>query len=421
MNTTRKNSTTGAAGAKAPETLDYPGFGFDILGRDADAGGTSRARLGRLTTPHGDLLTPGFIFCATKAAIRGASSRDLRAADVEMVLANTYHLLIQPGPDVVEKLGGLHKFMGWDGPMLTDSGGFQIFSLGQGTESSEIKGSRADKRNPLLLKLDDEGAVFRSPRDGSKHTLTPESSIRIQRQLRPDLAVVLDECTPVHVERPYTENSLCLTHRWAERSLAEFARHHDGTQALYGVVQGGIYEDLRREGADFIASLPFFGHAVGGCLGDHKDAMYDIVEYAMAPLAAGAAPERPVHLLGIGGVHDIWEGVGMGIDTFDCVTPTRIARHGWALKRHEEGFRINLKNARFREDQQPLDESCDCYACRNFSRGYIHHLLKAGEILGLQLLTQHNIRFMVRMMAEIRSALLRGTFSEAKRDWLGSG
>ncbi|MDA0655855.1 MAG: tRNA guanosine(34) transglycosylase Tgt [Proteobacteria bacterium] len=398
---------------KAPDTLDYPGFDFEILGRDAN----SRARLARLTTPHGALLTPGFIFCATKAAIRGASPRDLKAANVEMVLANTYHLLIQPGPDVVERLGGLHKFMGWDGPILTDSGGFQIFSLGQGTQSSEIKGSRQDKRNPLLLKLSEEGAVFRSPRDGTKHTLTPEFSIRIQRQLRPDIAVVLDECTPVHVDRAYTEKSLKLTHHWAERSLAEFARHHDGTQALYGVVQGGIYEDLRREGAEFIASNPFFGHAVGGCLGDHKDAMYDIVDYAMAPLMA-AAPDRPVHLLGIGGVRDIWEGVSMGIDTFDCVTPTRIARHGWALKRDAEGFRINLRNARFREDGAPLDSACDCYACQNFSRGYIHHLFKADEMLGLQLLTLHNIAFMVGLMATIRSALLRGCFEAEKREWL---
>lgn len=401
----------------APDRLDYPGFGFEVMEHDA----ASRARLGRLTTPHGQLMTPAFIFCATKAAIRGASPRDLRAANVEMVLANTYHLLIQPGPDLVEKLGGLHKFMGWDGPMLTDSGGFQIFSLGQGTESSEIKGSRQAsgniKRNPLLLKLSEEGAVFRSPRDGTKHTLTPESAIRIQRQLRPDLAVVLDECTPVHVERAYTENSLKLTHQWAERSLAEFARHHDGTQGLYGVVQGGIYEDLRREGAEFVASLPFFGHAVGGCLGDHKDSMYDIVDYAMAPLVK-AAPERPVHLLGIGGIRDIWEGVEMGVDTFDCVTPTRIARHGWALKKKAKDFRINLRNARFREDERPLDGDCACYACENFSRGYIHHLFKAGEILGLQLLTQHNIAFMVGLMTEIRSALLRGKFAETKRAWL---
>jgi queuine tRNA-ribosyltransferase len=399
---------------KAPDSLVYPGFGFDILERDKN----SRARLGRLQTPHGDLLTPGFIFCATKAAIRGASPRDLRTANAEMVLANTYHLLIQPGPDVVERLGGLHKFMGWDGPMLTDSGGFQIFSLGQGTESSEIKGSRPDKRNPLLLELSKEGAVFRSPRDGTKHTLTPESSIQIQRQLRPDLAVVLDECTPVHVDRDYTEKSLMLTHNWAERSLAEFARHHDGTQGLYGVVQGGIYEDLRRQGAETIASKPFFGHAVGGCLGDHKDAMYNIIEYAMVPLSK-TADKRPVHLLGIGGIRDIWEGVAMGIDTFDCVTPTRIARHGWALKRGAESFRINLRNARFREDSLPLDEACGCYACQNFSRGYIHHLFKANEILGLQLLTQHNITFMVGLMSEIRSALSRGRFEEAKKDWLG--
>ena len=208
-----------------------------------------------------------------------------------------------------------------------------------------------------------------------------------------------------------------LTHNWAKRSLTEFARHHDGTQALYGVVQGGIYEDLRRQGAETIASMPFFGHAVGGCLGDHKEAMYDIIEYAMRSLAKTES-KRPVHLLGIGGIRDIWGGVAMGIDTFDCVTPTRIARHGWALKRNVESFRINLRNARFREDPRPIDESCGCYVCQNFSRGYIHHLFKSHEILGLQLLTQHNIAFMVGLMSEIRSALSCGKFEEVKKDWL---
>ncbi|MBT5495577.1 MAG: tRNA-guanine transglycosylase, partial [Alphaproteobacteria bacterium] len=251
--------------------------------------------------------------------------------------------------------------------------------------------------------------------DGSYHTLSPESSIQIQRKLGADLIVVLDECTPYHVDQAYTENSLALTKRWADRSLAEFERSHDCRQALYGVVQGGIYEALRRESAEFVSSRPFFGHAVGGCLGAQADQMYDVVRYSMEPLRR----DRPVHLLGIGAIRDIWEGVEMGIDTFDCVTPTRIARHGWALSREAPAFRRNLRNAKFREDDAPLDEDCDCIACRRYSRAYIHHLLKANEILGLHLLTVHNIRYMTRLLATVRSAILAGRLREAKADWLG--
>ncbi len=392
--------------------VDYPGFGFEVLAEDPG----SRARVGRIDTPHGSLRTPAFIFCATKATVKAASVEDLEAANVDIILANTYHMLIQPGPDVVERMGGLHKFMGWDGPMLTDSGGFQIFSLGQGTEADEIKSSGARKQTKLLQKLTEEGATFRSPRDGSYHTLSPESSIQIQRKLGADLIVVLDECTPYHVDQAYTENSLALTKRWADRSLAEFERSHDGRQALYGVVQGGVYEALRRESAEFVSSRPFFGHAVGGCLGAQADQMYDVVRYSMEPLRR----DRPVHLLGIGAIRDIWEGVEMGIDTFDCVTPTRIARHGWALSREAPSFRRNLKNAKFREDDAPLDEDCDCIACRRHSRAYIHHLLKANEILGLHLLTVHNIRYMTRLLATVRSAILAGRLKEAKADWLGN-
>ena len=391
--------------------VDYPGFRFGVLAEDPG----SRARVGRIDTPHGSLRTPAFIFCATKATVKAASVEDLEAANVDIILANTYHMLIQPGPDVVKRMGGLHKFMGWDGPMLTDSGGFQIFSLGQGTEADEIKSSGARKQTKLLQKLTEEGATFRSPRDGSHYTLSPESSIQIQRKLGADLIVVLDECTPYHVDQAYTENSLALTKRWANRSLAEFERSHDGRQALYGVVQGGVYEALRRESAEFVSSRPFFGHAVGGCLGAQADQMYDVVRYSMEPLRR----DRPVHLLGIGAIRDIWEGVEMGIDTFDCVTPTRIARHGWALSREAPSFRRNLKNAKFREDDAPLDEDCDCIACRRHSRAYIHHLLKANEILGLHLLTVHNIRYMTRLLATVRSAILAGRLEEAKTDWLG--
>jgi queuine tRNA-ribosyltransferase len=389
---------------------DYPGFGFDITARDP----ASRARAGRLHTPHGTISTPAFIFCATKGAIKAAGVDQLAAVDAEIILANTYHMMIQPGADLVESMGGLHRFTGWDGPMLTDSGGFQIFSLGQGSDVKEIKNSRTGERTPLLTKLHEDGATFRSPRDGAYHTLTPESSIDIQRQLGADMIVVLDECTPFHVDRDYTARSLAMTHRWGDRSLAEFERGHDGRQALYGVIQGGIYRDLRQEGADFVASRPFFGYAVGGCLGDHGDQLFEIVDHA----TGGLTDDRPIHLLGIGGVRDIWEGVARGIDTFDCVTPTRIARHGWALNGDAAKHRINLRNARFRDDKEPLEATCTCPACRRHSRAYIHHLLKAGEILAIQLLTVHNMAFMTRLMATVRAALLSGRFEEARTQWL---
>ena len=391
-------------------TMEYPGFKFAVLAEDTK----SRARFGRIDTPHGSLHTPAFIFCATKGAIKAASVADLEAANVDVILANTYHMLIQPGPNLVADMGGLHRFTGWNGPMLTDSGGFQIFSLGAGADAQEIKASGNRKQPRLLQKITEEGATFRSPRDGAYHTLTPESSIEIQRKLGADLLVVLDECTPYHVDRKYTENSLALTKRWADRSITEFERGHDGCQALYGVVQGGIYEDLRRESAEFVSSRPFFGHAVGGCLGAQEEQMHDVVRYSIEPLCR----DRPVHLLGIGGVQDIWTGVEMGVDTFDCVTPTRIARHGWALSRQGPSFRRNLRNAKFRADEMPLEEDCDCPACLQHSRSYIHHLLKANEILGLQLLTVHNIRYMTRMLATVRSGILTGSLKQAKAHWL---
>ncbi len=388
---------------------DYPGFAFEVLARDPD----SRARLGRLTTPHGAFDTPAFIFCATKAAIKAAGPNELKAANADIILANTYHLMLQPGAALIEKMGGLHKFMGWDRPMLTDSGGYQIFSLGHGSVAEEVKGNRKSRRPPTLVEITEDGARFRAYTDGAYHTLTPESAIDIQRKLGADLIVVLDECTPFHVDRDYTARSMEMTHRWATRGVAEFARNHDGRQALYGIVQGGVYEDLRRESAEFVASKPFFGHAVGGCLGGDKDEMYGVVGHAMRHLDTG----RPVHLLGIGDAPDIWAGVEMGIDTFDCVTPTRVARHGWALSRRAANNRLNIRNARFREDKGPLDNECDCPACETFSRAYIHHLLKAGEILGLQLLTQHNIAFMTRLMATIRAAIRDGRLAEARREW----
>ena len=396
------------------DTIDYPGFDFEVT-REATG---SRARLGKLTTPHGVVNTPNFIFCATKGAIKGGRVEDLRNAGAEIILSNTYHLLLQPGPDIVETCGGLQNFTNWQGPMLTDSGGFQIFSLGHGSVAEEIKGNRKQATAPTLKKITEHGAEFRAYTDGTYHTLTPEGSIEIQRKLGADLILVLDECTPFHVEKAYTERSMELTHRWADRCVTEFARTHTGRQALYGIVQGGVYPDLRQRAAEFVASRPFFGHAIGGSLGATKEQMYEVAGMAME--AQRTPKPRPVHLLGIGGVADIWNTVGFGFDTYDCVAPTRIARHGWALVKWSKDFKINILNAQFRADTGPLDPDCDCATCQGYSRAYIHHLLKANEILGMQLMVAHNLRFMVRLLHAVRTAIAEDRLEAARREWLGA-
>ncbi|MEN8236630.1 MAG: tRNA guanosine(34) transglycosylase Tgt [Pseudomonadota bacterium] len=381
----------------------YDQFSFEIKHQSP----SSKARLGRITTPHGIIETPAFIFCATKAAIKGITPQQMRSCDTQIILSNTYHLMLQPGGELVAKLGGLHKFMGWDGPMFTDSGGYQIFSLGHGSVSEEIKGRRTSHNRRTLKTITEEGARFRSYIDGSYHTLTPEKSIQIQRQLGADLIVVLDECTPFNVDKSYTEKSLHLSHRWALRSLDEFKRKNDGKQALYGIIQGGVYPDLRSQAANFVNDQNFFAHAVGGSLGANKEQMYDITEHTMSLLR----PDRPVHLLGIGGLRDIVHGVAQGIDTFDCVHPTRLARHGGALIwpgiEDEDTTRehINLRNAKYREDERPIEATCPCQTCQTYSRAYLHHLLKAKELLSLQALTVHNVSFMNRFMSSLRESV----------------
>lgn len=378
----------------------------------------ARARLGRITTPHGVVETPAFIFCATKAAMKGVSAEDMHGAGTQIILSNTYHLLLQPGPEVVKEMGGLQKFTGWNGPMLTDSGGFQIFSLGHGSVASEIKGRRMTGRQKTLLKITEEGASFRSYVDGRSYLLTPEASVRIQRDLGADLIVVLDECTPYHVDKNYTAESMHMSHRWARRSLAEFKRGDDGTQSLYGIIQGGVYPDLRKEGCEFVNSQPFFGHAVGGSLGASKEQMHDVVGITTENLRR----DRPIHLLGIGGISDIFSGVEQGIDTFDCVHPTRLARHGGALVKPEtaeagEKEHINLRNSQFRLDSGPIEKGCPCSTCKTYSRAYIHHLLKAQELLAYTLISIHNVSFMNRLMVAIRKALSENTWEQTKKEW----
>lgn len=380
----------------------------------------NKARLGILKTPNGTIQTPAFIFCATKAAMKAVSPQDMVQAGTQMILSNTYHLMLQPGPEVIAAAGGLHKFMGWKGPMLTDSGGFQIFSLGHGSVADEIKGKRQGSRAKGLLKINEEGAKFKSYINGQTYLLTPERSVEIQRLLGPDFAVVLDECTPFHVDKQYTERSTRMSHRWALRSLSEFKKHDNGKQKLYGIIQGGVYEDLRKESCDFVNSHDFFGHAVGGSLGASKEQMYDVVAMTTELLS----PDRPIHLLGIGGIRDIFNGVAQGIDTFDCVHPTRVARHGGALVRPpnmpEDSKRehINLRNQRYRTDFNPIEPDCDCSTCMQFTKGYIHHLFKAQELLGYTLLTIHNVRYMNRLLEAIRQAIQDDRLDEESKNWL---
>ncbi len=390
--------------------MKYPGFDFEVVAEQEG----HQARLGKLTTPHGVVQTPAFVFCATKGTIKVASPQDMVAAGAQIILANTYHMMLRPGGELVEELGGLHSFTGWSGPMLTDSGGFQVFSLGHGSVADEIKGAKFSRQR-TLLKITEKGAAFRSYIDGSRQLVTPERSIREQRRLGADIVLAFDECTPFHADRTYTRRSMEMTHRWADRSLQEFERHHDGKQALYGILQGGVWRDLRLAAAEFISSRPFFGHAIGGSLGGTKQQMYDVVEHALV----GLRRDKPVHLLGIGGVEDIWEGVSRGVDTFDCVSPTRIARHGWVLTREEPKWRMNLRNARFRRDPRPLREDCDCPTCQRYSRAFIHYLFKAGEVQAMHHVTVCNVRFMVRLMQEIRDALAAGRFEQVRREWLG--
>lgn len=398
--------------------LQYDSFKFSY----GQVNSHSRARLGVLETPHGILETPAFIFCATKAAIKGATPEQMKEAGTQIILANTYHLMLQPGGDVLERAGGIHKFMGWDGPMLTDSGGFQIFSLGHGSVASEIKGRRSGQRRKTLVKITEEGAQFKSYIDGRSYCLTPERSIQIQRQIGADLVVVLDECTPFHVDKRYTEVSMALSHRWALRSLAEFKQGDTGKQALYGIIQGGVYPDLRRVSADFVNETDFFGHAVGGSLGADKNQMEDVVKTTMGYLR----PDRPVHLLGIGGIRDIFSGVEEGIDTFDCVHPTRLARHGgalvmahhWQAQDGDGREHINLRNTQYKEDSRPIDETCPCRTCKTFSRAYLHHLLKANELIVMHALTIHNVTYMNRLMASIRRALAQDTLAEERKRWI---
>jgi len=348
-----------------------------------------RARAGILRTPHGDLPTPVYVPVGTQATVKTMTPRDLSELGATLVLANTYHLYLRPGGELIARLGGLHRFMGWPGPILTDSGGYQVFSL------------------KALRKVDDDGVTFRSHLDGSTHRFTPEKVVAIQEQLGPDIGMCLDECAPP-LDHAYNEQALARTHAWAERCRAA---HRRADQALFGIVQGGVFPDLREQSARFITSLDFPGHAIGGLsVGESKEQTYTTLDRMDACLPQ----DKPRYLMGVGTAQDFIEGIARGVDIFDCVLPTRLARHGAALipnTQYQNG-RLNLRNAQYAEDEKPIEEGCTCYTCQTFTRAYLRHLLVAGEILGLHLLSIHNLHFLLDLMRRIRASILDGTFEQ---------
>lgn len=375
-------------------------------------------RVGVISTPHGEIKTPAFIVVGTKATVKSLTPEQVTSLGAEAILANTYHLFLEPGPSLVSKSGGLGKFMNWGGPTFTDSGGFQVFSLGAGFDSplnkfvnrDEVENYRKiENFSARPAKIDDDGVNFRSPLDGAEHRFTPESSMEIQYQLGADIIFTFDECTsPLH-GYDYQKQSLSRTHSWAERSLA---RHQElnksGGQSLWGIVQGGSFQDLREESARKISALGFEGFGIGGSY--TKEEVNEVLIWVNNILPE----EKPRHLLGIGEPLDFFVGVENGADTFDCVAPTRMARNGTLQTRVG---RLNILNAKYRSDFAPPENGCLCYTCKNYSRAYLAHLFRAKEILGATLASIHNLYFSVNLVKKIRQSILNGNFEEYKLDF----
>ena len=382
---------------------------LQILHRDPG----SQARAGILRTAHGDVRTPAFVPLATKATVKGLEPREVSALGYDMVLGNTFHLFLEPGAQLIEHFGGLHDFMGWQHPIITDSGGFQVFSMGYGTVADEIKGRApvGPDRSGRVLSIEEEGVRFRSYIEGSERFMGPETSMEVQARLGSDIALVFDECTPFNVEREYTARSTERSHRWLDRCLAWHGEHGPAGQLVYGIVQGGVYEDLRISSTQAIAARPVDGIAIGGSLGADKAQMYEVVGWATAALGDD---DRPRHLLGIGDVDDLIRGVELGVDTFDCAMPTRLGRHGVAIVPDpERRWRVDLTAARHREDEAPIMDGCPCDACSGgLSRGYLRYLVKNRELTGARLLTLHNLAYIARLMAGLRGAIADGTLAQ---------
>ena len=360
---------------------------YELLHTDKKTG----ARRGRITTPHGTIETPVFMPVGTQATVKAMKPEAVADTGAQIILANTYHLFLRPGSDIVREAGGLHRFMNWDKPILTDSGGYQVFSLG------------------AMRKITEEGVMFASHIDGSRHMLSPEKSIEVQNDLGSDIIMAFDECAPKDASRKYIEKSQAMTTRWLERCVK--AHQNPDRQALFGIMQGGFYRDLREKSAKEIVDLDLPGYAIGGIsVGERKEDYIGVLDYAPKLL-----PEnKPRYVMGIGTPDYIFEAVERGVDMFDCVEPTRIARHGMAMTSHG---RISIKNAKFERDFTPLDPECDCYTCRNYTRAYLRHLFKAGETMSHMLLTEHNLRSLSRLSEDIRRSIEEDRFSEFKEEF----
>lgn len=358
----------------------------------------TKARRGTLSTPHGRIETPVFMPVGTQATVKAIKTdavRNLGAEGAHILLANTYHLYLRPGHEIIREAGGLHAFMNWDGAILTDSGGFQVFSLGD------------------LRKITEEGVAFRSHIDGSAHMFTPEKSIEVQQALGADIIMAFDECAPYPADRSYVEQSLQRTTRWLQR--CKLHHRNEERQSLFGIMQGGMYSDLRRQSAEQVVELDLPGYAIGGLsVGEPKPLMYEVLDACVDYLPA----EKPRYLMGVGSPDCLFEGVERGIDLFDCVLPTRIARNGTAFTSRG---RVSVKNAKYARDFGPLDPNCDCDTCRNYSLAYLRHLYKANEILSSMLLTEHNLHFLVHTMEQIRKSIEEDRFSEYKKTFLEGG
>ena len=362
---------------------------YDLIKKDKD----TNARYGILHTNYGDCETPMFMPVGTQATVKTLSPEEIKDMNCGVILANTYHLWLRPGEDIVNMAGGLHKFMNYSGPILTDSGGFQVFSLAR------------NKKKDII----EEGVKFKSHLDGSNLLLTPELSIEIQNKLDSDIAMSFDECIPYPATYEYAKQSTERTLRWAERGKRV---HNNPNQSLFGIVQGGEFEDLRRFSAEETVKMDFDGYSIGGTsVGETKETMYKMVDYAVKYLPV----DKPRYLMGVGEPIDLLEGVERGIDMFDCVLPTRLARHGNVFTRHG---RINIRNNKYKEDFTSIEDTCDCYACKNYTKAYIRHLIVANETFGARLLSIHNIRFLVKMMEEIRDSIKNNTFLEYKKEFI---
>ena len=364
------------------------GFSFQLQAKCSH----SQARAGVFATPHGIVETPRFMPVGTLATVKGITPRQLQDASAQMILANTYHLHLQPGEEIVAEAGGLHDFMAWDKPILTDSGGFQVFSLSE------------------LRKISEEGVTFRSPRDGSMIAITPERSIQIQNALGADVIMAFDECPPSDASQEEVAAATARTNRWLKRCIA--AHENSDTQALFGIVQGGIYLNLRSQAVEELVALDLPGYAIGGVsVGEAPELINATVKHT-APLLPS---DKPRYLMGVGTYREMVQAIASGIDLFDCVIPTRFGRHGTALV---QGTRINLKNAQYKRDYQPLDATCPCYACGNFTRAYLNHLVRSQEMLGYILLSLHNITELIRFTQEIRQAIFDDTFVSKFSQWI---